>query len=180
MVRRSRRPLAIIGGVLLVVGLAAFAVVSLSGSSAEYGSSTTTKPSTPGNSTQLPNGGGEATAADYLDIFRPANNARIAFMQWMASTARASPRFEVNKRVAAFVRDGRSTEDALTELNWPDTAAAAVDNLVKAYGTFLDEAGELRHGLLYSPSYFDRLRADSQAVKDAATQVRAALNISPA
>jgi hypothetical protein len=181
IVRRSRRPAAIIGGVLLVAAVGAISIVAVRGSSKKFATTTTTTHSTRPAITQAPLGSGDAAAgSDFKRVFGPASKAQTEFMQWLVSTAPATPQFDVNQHVGDFVRSGRESASALTKLKWPEPVADDVAKLEQAYGTFLDDVDRLRFGLLYSPSFLDRLRSEAQAVKDAATVVHGKLGLPPA
>ena len=179
--RRSRRPIAIIGAVLLVAVVAVVSVEAFRGSSKKFAATTTTTSSTLAPVTSVPAGSdGGATGADFVRVFGPANAAKTEFMQWLVSTAPATPEFDVNQHVNDFVRSGRDSQSELMKLHWPQPVADDVAKLAQAYGTFLDDANRLQYGLLYSPSFSDQLRSESQAVKDAATLVRHELGLPPA
>ena len=187
IVRRSRRPLAIVAGLVLLAAVGGVVAVAASGgSSKKFAAATATSTSfsttsAPGVAATAPpaGSGAGATGADFERIFRPANAAKTDFMRWLATDARSTGQYDVNQKVAGFVHDGRAAEAALEQLQWPEAAAGDVAKLERSYRTFLDDADQLRYGLQFSTSFSDRLRSESQAVKDDATVVRHDLGLDP-
>ncbi len=182
--KRSRRPMAVVGGLLLLGAFGAVAVVAFRGSAKQYGAtSTTTKSTQPPVSSapvsSTPGAGPAASAADFVRIFSPASTDKTSFMQWLLASASVTPRVEVDQRVVQFRTSGKATLQSLTDVEWPEPAAADVEKLKQAYGAFLDDSDLVRFGKIYSPSYLDQLKVESQAVKDAASAVRHDLGLPP-
>ncbi len=122
---------------------------------------------------------GAADGEDYTAIIGPTNEAKSKFLTKVFVSGRATPQFEVNQEVTEFVSAARRSVDELAAQTWSPAAAGKIEDLVRVYNIFIDDVDLLRYSsFLYSDSFFDKLRTESDAVRQAAIETKEALGLS--
>ena len=120
-----------------------------------------------------------ATSTDFRHAFGPESAVRARLMQWLAD-AQSAAQVDVDAQVSGYQQVALEAERALRAARWPGAAAADVERLQRAAGSFVDQVDLLHYGLVYSPSFMTQLTVDNDALTRDVTLVQRDLAATPA
>jgi hypothetical protein len=173
----NRLPFLLVGAVivaLLVVGVfGALRSPSTYKAAAESPTTTTSKPRDVTTTTPVP----RADVNDFQAIINPLDTQRTALLTYLETTAQSAPQFVVNQRAAAFVNQANQATDALKRASWPPSVLPDIDRLVAMQQQFTSDLDLIQYGLLYSPSFTQKLESDVATIRDAESAVRRDLGV---
>lgn len=174
----NRLPFLLVGAVL--VGLLIVAVFGVLRSPTTYKASaeappatTTTVPRNVTTTSPLPTSG----SADFKAIVQPLDDTRATLLNYLETTGQSAPQYIVNQKVTEFVRAANVAADALTKATWPAKASSNIDELVTMQRQFTTDLDLIQYGLLYSPSFTQKLATDVAAIRAAENAARRDLGL---
>lgn len=172
----NRLPFLLVGA--MIAGLLVVAVFGVLRSPTKYKAeaeapTTTTIPRNVTTTTPLPTSG----SADFQAIVDPLDRTRAGLLTYLETTAQSTPQYIVNQRVAAFVLTANRASDALKNATWPAKASADIDKLVTMHRQFTTDLDLIQYGLLYSPSFTQKLANDVAAIRTAENAARRDLGL---
>ena len=172
----NRLPFLLVGAVivaLIVVGV--FGALRSPSTYRAAAEATTTTTSPPDVTTTTPVPG--ADASDFKAIIEPLDSARSALLTYLETTAQSAPAYLVNQQAAAFVKNANQATDALQHATWPASVSADIDQVIAMQQQFTSDLDLIQYGLLYSPSFTQKLESDVANIRDAENAVAARLGV---
>jgi hypothetical protein len=170
----NRLPFLLVGAVivaLLVVGVfGALRSPSTYKAAAEV-TTTTTTPRDATSTTAVPG----VDATDFRAIINPLDSTRSTFLTYIETTAQSAPAYQVNQQVASFVKQANKATDALQKASWPASVSSDVDQVVALQQQFVSDLDLIQYGLLYSPSFTQKLENDVAKIRAAENAVSSKL-----
>jgi hypothetical protein len=172
----NRLPFLLVGAV--IVGLLVVAVFGVLRSPTKYKAeaeapTTTSVPRSVTTTTPLPT----SSPDDFRAIVDPLDITRSELLDYLDTTAQSDPQYIVNQKVAAFVATANGASNALKDATWPPKASADIDKLVTMHQQFVTDLDLIQYGLLYSPSFTQKLANDAAAIRAAENTARRDLGL---
>jgi hypothetical protein len=113
-----------------------------------------------------------ADGSEFQTIVDPLDTPRTSLLTYLQTTAQSAPQYEVNQRAAAFVKQANQASDALKRATWPASVSGDIDNLIAVQQQFASDLDLIQYGLLYSPSFTQKLANDVAKIRNTENAVR--------